>query len=78
MIHTTHKETTALWIDENQITANDVISLIRKQGNIPRLIQEWVLDNTVGHIDIGKNMLGELLKDYRAKNQLHTDAGKSW
>ena len=74
MIHTTHKETTALWIDDNQITASEAISLIRKQGNIPRLVQEWVLDNTVGHIDIDKNLLAELLGNYRTKNQLHTDA----
>ena len=60
----------AMWINETPLSADEVVKLIRQQGAIPRLVQDWILDNTLAQINIDPEIKQNLLNDYRKSNQL--------
>ena len=63
----------AMWINESPLSSNEIIKLIRQQGAIPRLVQDWILDKTFAQIDIDSETQQNLLNDYRENNQLTSD-----
>ena len=63
-------ERPAMWIDETPLYNQETIDLIREQGALPQLVQNWILNKAVGHINIEKEFKDKLLKDYRSNNQL--------
>jgi len=73
MSFSTHTDSAAMWIDDIPLSSFETVTLIRQQAALPRLVQEWVLDKTVGHIQIDADKQQTLLDDYRNSNQLTSD-----
>ena len=68
-----HNDSTAMWIDETPLSISEAVNLIRKQGALPRLIQDWVLDKTLAQTPIEEETQQTLLNDYRSSNGLISD-----
>ena len=64
---------TALLVDDQAMSCRDLIDLMRRQGSMPRLVQEWVLDQTLADTVLSEEQQQQLLNDYRAANQLTQD-----
>ena len=64
---------TALLVDDQPISCRDLIDLMRRQAAIPRLLQEWVLDQTLADILLPEEQQQQLLNEYRTANQLTQD-----
>ena len=67
-----HDESVAALIDEIPLPTNEIVDLVRRQGSIPRLIQEWVIDNALKDVVIDKEIEDELVDEYRKANDLTT------
>ena len=63
----------AMWIDEAPISSNEIVKIIRRQGRLPLLVQDWILDNTLAHINIDPETQLNALSDYRENNHLTSD-----
>lgn len=63
----------ALWIDDTPVSSEEVMGLLRRQGAVPRLIQEWVLDRTLAETPLETEFQEQLLSDYRNSNDLTSD-----
>ena len=68
-------ENTAIWVDDQGIEIKDAKPDSTK-GALPRLIQEWILDETVGRIEL-EDHENNLVSDYRTQNELQNDEGSS-
>ena len=55
------------------ISSNEIVKIIRRQGRLPRLVQDWILDNTLAHINIDPETQLNALSDYRENNHLTSD-----
>ncbi len=73
MSQTQLEHNTALWIDENPLSNFDAIQLIRRQGALPRLIQEWILDKELAQIPLEEGIQPNLLSEYRQANNLENE-----
>lgn len=62
----------ALWIDNNPLITTELVDLLRRQGAMPRLIREWVLDRTLAETKLEDSFQQQLLADYRSTNKLTT------
>ena len=54
MMNHTAAEETAIWLDDNALSTEKVVELLRRQGAVPRLIREWILDNALERTEIKK------------------------
>lgn len=63
----------ALVIDDHQVCVEDLVNLIRRQGAIPRLVQEWFLDRVLTETPLSNEELTQLLRDYRISNGLESE-----
>ena len=66
-------DSSALWIDDIPLSNTDVIDLIRRQGAVPCLVQEWVIDRTLADTNLESEFQEQLLRDYRNENDLSSD-----
>ena len=73
MNDSTDRMPAALWIDDIPLSNTDVIDLIRRQGAVPRLVQEWVIDRTLADTNLESEFQEQLLRDYRNDNDLSSD-----
>ena len=55
----------ALHLDGEPISTSDFLNLARKQGSIPKLVQEWVLDRTLAETPLPETQLDVLLEEFR-------------
>lgn len=73
MMNHTSAEETAIWLDDNALSTEKVVELLRRQGAVPRLIREWILDETLEGTEIKKEARARLLNKYREDNNLTED-----
>ena len=73
MNDSTDRMPAALWIDDIPLSNTDVVDLIRRQGAVPRLVQEWVIDRTLADTNLESEFQEQLLRDYRNENDLSSD-----
>ena len=69
----TDTENAAMWINDVPLSSNETIKLIRQQGSLPQLIENWVLDKTLAQTHISPEIQQNLLDKYRTDNQLTSD-----
>jgi hypothetical protein len=63
----------ALRLDEKPITIRAFLSLARKQGSIPKLVQEWVLDQTLAETPLPETQQSALLDEFLKQQGLESD-----
>ena len=63
----------ALHLDGEPISTRDILNLARKQGSIPKLVQEWVLDRTLAETPLPETQLDVLLEEFRKQQGLDSD-----
>lgn len=63
----------ALLLDDQPMSCRNLIDLMRRQGAMPGLVQEWVLDQTLADTALPEDQQQQLLNEYRAANQLTQD-----
>lgn len=73
MSQASHSISPALWIDKTPLTTHEMVSLIRQQGALPRMVQEWVLERTLAETHLDAALKTQLLEDYRSTNSLTSD-----
>ncbi len=73
MSWSTNTDSSAMWIDDVSLSSDELVKLIRQQGALPRLVQDWVLNSTLAEIEIDQETHQSLLDDYRTSNQLTSD-----
>ena len=69
----TDTENAAMWINDVPLSSNETIKLIRQQGSLPQLIENWILDKTLAQTHISPEIQQNLLNKYRTDNQLTSD-----
>ena len=69
----TDTENAAMWINDVPLSSNETIKLIRQQGSLPQLIENWVLDKTLAQTHISPEIQQNLLNKYKTDNQLTSD-----
>ena len=62
-----------VWLDDQTIPAETLVGLIRRQGQIPNLVRELVLDQALASVAISETEEAELLNAFRAERQLEGD-----
>ena len=62
-----------VWLDDQAIPAKTLVGLIRRQGQIPNLVRELVLDQALASVAISETEEAELLNAFRAERQLEGD-----
>ena len=60
----------ACWIDETPVFANEMIGLLRKQGALPQLIRDWVLEKELAGISIEKELQQKEIDEFRSRTNL--------
>lgn len=60
----------SLWIDETPIHHDEILNQIRKRGEMPKLIKDFILDNALKEIRLEEDFNKELIYDYRQTNGL--------
>ena len=60
-------------IENKRLDQRELINLLRKQGGIPRLIQDWVLDKTLSEVVVEEAKIDELINKYKESNKLESD-----
>lgn len=63
----------ALHLDGEPITTHAFLNLARKQGSIPKLVQEWVLDRTLAETPLPESQQALLLQEFRQEQGLESD-----
>lgn len=69
---TTHDQA-ALWLDGEPVSIHALLNLVRKQGSVPKLVQEWVLDQTLVDTLLPESQQASLLQDFRNEHGLESD-----
>ena len=59
-----------LFIDELAVTNTEVVDLLRRQGAIPRMVREWILDRTLRETPLEATFQQKLLTEYRNTQKL--------
>ena len=59
-----------LFIDEQAVTNTEVVDLLRRQGAIPRMVREWILDRTLRETPLEATFQQKLLTEYRNTQKL--------
>ncbi|QNG27774.1 hypothetical protein [Synechococcus sp. HK01-R] len=62
-----------LVIADQHLNTEELIDLMRRQGAIPRLAQEWLLDQVLAETPLSSEEQSDLLRDYRLSNGLESD-----
>lgn len=73
MTLTTNSDRAAMWIDDVPLSSEETIELLRQQGALPRLIQDWVMDRTLAQTEIEPEIQKNILDDYRSSNRLTSE-----
>lgn len=66
-------EQIALWLDGQPVSTEALLDLVRKQGSLPKLVQEWVLDRTLGDTKLPECEQVSLLQDFRKEQSLESE-----
>lgn len=69
------RETTAaaLKLDGHQLSMGELVNLIRKQGSLPAIVQEWILDRILQEIALPESEQTRLLDEFRKEQCLESD-----
>ena len=62
-----------LWLDDQAIAAEHLLGLLRRQGQIPSLVRELVMDQALGSVELSETEEADLLTAFRAERQLEAD-----
>ena len=65
----THKEA-ALWLDTQPVSITEIVDILRKDGKLPSLVQELILNRTLEATKLAPNKEDELINDFRKQKQL--------
>ena len=60
----------ALWLDAQPVNISEIVDILRKDGKLPSLVQELVLDRTLESTKLTPAKEEELITEFRKKNQL--------
>ncbi len=66
-------DTAVLWLDEQPFSSNAVVDALRMNNQLPSLISELILNETLSNIHIDSDFEDNLLAEYKSKNELLTD-----
>ena len=70
MKETLENEFIAMWIAETPISGETIVDLIRRQGTLNRIVQEWILDKVLIDIDVSEEERGRLIDEYKKNNNV--------
>ena len=62
-----------LLLDDQPITADQLLGLLRRQGQIPSLVRELVLDQALATVELNPEDEEQQLQAFRAQRQLETE-----
>ena len=62
-----------LLLDDQPITADQLLGLLRRQGQIPSLVRELVLDHALATVELNPEDEEQQLQAFRAQRQLETE-----
>ena len=63
----------ALWLDDQPVSAAEVMAVLRKERKLPELVRNLVLDRTLSQVKLSPEREVEILNDFRQKQQLESD-----
>ena len=63
----------ALWLDDEPVSAAEVMAVLRKERKLPELVRNLVLDRTLSQVKLSPEREVEILNDFRQKQQLESD-----
>ena len=63
----------ALWLDDQPVSTSEVITVLRKEGKLPELVKNLVLNRTLSQVIIGAEREAELVHDFRQQQKLQSD-----
>ncbi len=74
MIETTMTNTKpALWLDDQPVSAAEVMAVLCKENKLNELVSNLVLDRTLSQVKLAQGQEEELVNDFRKQHQLEGD-----
>ena len=63
----------ALWLDDQPVSSAEVMAVLRKEGKLPELVRNLVLDRTLSQVRLAPEREAELIRDFREQQKLETE-----
>ena len=61
-------------IDEINVSTSEIIEILRRNGQIPFLVRDFILDKELNSIHLGEKIENELIENFRRERNLISDA----
>jgi len=63
----------ALRLDGETVSTKELVNLLRKQGSLPKLVQEWVMDRILAETSLPESQQANLIQDFRKEQNLESE-----
>ena len=63
----------ALWLDDQPVSTEEVMAVLRKERKLPELVKSLILDRNLNQVTLAAGFEEELVRDFRLQQKLESD-----